>query len=132
MTMVGLTTNASSTLPLFIGTINGGIPFAVAGHPQNEIVSFAFAAWSISTGAMTYQEAINAATGGVGVSAIGQGYQLSGGGTPPSATFGNPTAAEPWLINGFTVVINTVPEPSTVVLGITGAMLAGTLRHRKS
>ena len=85
MTMVGLTTNSSSTLPLFVVTFNGGNPYSIPGHPQNEVVDFAFAAWSISTGGMIYQEALNAPAGGVGISAIGHGYTLAGGATPPAA-----------------------------------------------
>jgi hypothetical protein len=130
LTMVGMTTNSSSTLPLFVGTFNGGNPYPIAGHPQNEVVNFAFAAWSISTGAMTIQEALASTGGFVGVSAIGRGYTLSGGGTPPALTFGTPTAAQPWLLDGITLSIN-LPEPSTLVLGLAGAVLAWMFRRRK-
>ncbi len=128
MTMVGLTTNSASTLPIFIGTFNGGNPFTVAGHVQNEVVSFAFAAWSISTGALTYQEALVSTVGIVGHTIISQGYTLSGGGTPPAPTFGNPTAAQPWLINDFTIV--AIPEPGTIVFGLAGATALWMLRRR--
>jgi len=129
MTMVGLTTNSASTLPLFVGTFNGGNPFTIAGHPQNEVVSFGFAAWSISTGALTYQDALTATSGYVSDSVIGQGYVLAGGATTPAPTFGNPTAAQPWLINrGITF---TVPEPSAISLGIAGTTVLFLLRRRK-
>jgi len=130
MSMVGLTTNSASTLPIFLGTFNGGNPFTVVGHPQNEVVSFAFAAWSISSGAMTWQEAQTAVTGGGGVSAIGQGYTLAGGATPPAATFGTPTAAQPWLIPGITIAYH-VPEPTPLVLGFAGAAALWMFRRRK-
>ena len=129
LTMVGMTTNSSSTLPLFVGTFNGGNPFTIAGHPQNEVGSFGFAAWSISTGALTYQAALTATSGYVSDSVIGQGYVLAGGATTPAPTFGNPTAAQPWLINrGITF---TVPEPSAISLGIAGTTVLCLLRRRK-
>jgi hypothetical protein len=129
MTLVGLTTNSASTISLFIGTFNGGNPFTVPGHPQNEVVSFAFAAWSISTGALWYQDALQSTTGIVGATAIGQGYPLAGGPNTPQPTFGNPTAAQPWLLNDFT--IRAIPEPATYVLGIVGAILATMFRRRR-
>ena len=133
MTMVGLTTNSASSVPLFVGTFNGGNPYTIIPSTPNALVSFAFAAWSISTGAMTYQEALTATFGGVGLSAIGNGYTLGGFGTPPSlpaATFGTPTVAQPWLINGFTISYRPVPEPSTMVLVIAGATAMWMLRRR--
>src|SRR6185503_9065796 len=48
----------------------------------------------------------------------------------PAATFGSPTAAQPWLINGFTIYTRTVPEPSTVALGIAGAIVLWLYRRR--
>jgi hypothetical protein len=129
MVMVGLTTNSTSTLALFIGTFNGGNPFTVAGHPQNEVVSFAFAAWSISTGAITYYDALQSTTGIVGATAVGRGYPLGGGANPPQPTFGNPTAAQPWLIDDFTIF--AIPEPATIVLLIPGAMVLWILRQRR-
>jgi len=129
MTMVGLTTNSSSTLPLFVGTFNGGNPYTIAGHPHSEVVSFAFAAWSISTGALTYQQALNSAVGIAGNTTISQFYTLSGGGTPPALTFGTPSAAAPWLINDFTIV--AIPEPATLVLGLAGAIGLWLLPRRR-
>jgi hypothetical protein len=125
MTMVGMTTNSSSTLPLFVGTFNGGNPFAIAGHPQNEIVNFAFAAWSISTGALTYQAAVASGLGYTGVSTIASGYALAGGATTPALTFGNGAGQ----VQGFQIV-QQVPEPSTIALGLLGAA-ALFLRRRK-
>jgi len=46
MAMVGMTTNSASTVPLFIGTFNGGNPYTVTPSTPNAQVSFAFAAWS--------------------------------------------------------------------------------------
>jgi len=129
LTMVGMTTNSSSTLPLFVGTFNGGNPYAIAGHPQFEIVNFAFAAWSISSGAMTYADAIASGTGSAGNSTIGVGYTLAGSAIPPAATFGTPTTAQPWLIPGFT--IQYIPEPATLVLGLAGATALMMLRRRR-
>jgi hypothetical protein len=124
MTQVGMTTNSSSTLPLFVGTFNGGNPYTIAGHPQNELVNFAFAAWSISTGALTWTEALAATTGFIGNSATGIGYTLAGGATTPGLTFG--TGAN--QVQAFT--LNQVPEPSTIALGLLGAA-ALFLRRRK-
>jgi len=124
LTMVGMTTNSSSTLPLFVGTFNGGNPYAIAGHPQNEVVNFAFAAWSISSGALTYADAIASGIGYAGNSTIGVGYTLAGGATTPALTFGNGAAQ----VQGFQ--LNPVPEPSTIALGLLGAA-ALFLRRRK-
>jgi len=124
MTMITFITNSSSTLPLFVGTFNGGVPYTVAGHPQNEVTSFAFAAWSISSGALTYADAIASGQGYAGLSAIGQNYVLGGGATSPALTFGS----GPGQIQGFTLV--PVPEPSTIALGLLGAA-ALFLRRRK-
>lgn len=129
MAMVGLTTNSSSTLPIFIGTFNGGNPFVVPGHAPGEVVSFAFLAWSISTGALTYQDALNSVTGVVGIPAIGRGYTLGGGIDLPKPTFGNATAEQPWLLNDFTIF--AIPEPATIVLLIPGAMVVWMFRRRK-
>lgn len=122
--MVGMTTNSSSTLPLFVGTFNGGNPYTVPGFAQNSVVNFAFAAWSISTGALTYADALNATTGYIGNSTIGVGYTLAGGATTPALTFGNGAAQ----VQGFQ--LNPVPEPSTIALGLLGAA-ALFLRRRK-
>jgi len=131
MTMVGLTTNSASTVPLFVGTFNGGNPYTVTPSVPNAQVSFAFGVWSISTGAFTLQEALSSSSGYVAVSAIGNGYTLGGFGTPPSfppPTFGTPTAAQPWLIGGIT--FSPIPEPSAMVLGIVGASVLWMLRRR--
>ena len=124
LTMVGLATNSSSTLPLFVGTFNGGNPYSIANHPQNEVVNFAFAAWSIASGAFTYADAIASGIGYAGNSTIGVGYTLAGGGTTPALTFGNGAAQ----VQGFQ--LNPVPEPSTIALGLLGAA-ALFLRRRK-
>ena len=132
LAMAGMTTNSASTVPLFIGTFNGGNPYTVTPSTPNAQVSFAFAAWSISTGALTYQEALLSTVGIVGHTAISQGYTLGGFGTPPSLpppTFGVPTVAQPWLLNSFNIV--AIPEPSTLVLGIAGATALWIFRRRK-
>jgi hypothetical protein len=128
MTMVGLTTNSTSTVPLFIGTFNGGHRFTLVAHPPGERVSFAFAAWSISTGALTYFAALQATTGIVGATAIGQGYPLGNGADPPP-TFGKPTALQPWLLNSFTF---GVPEPAPIVLLLPGALIVWMFRRRRA
>jgi len=132
MTMVGMTTNSASSASLAIGTFFGGNPFPVPGFTAGTTVSFAFAAWSISTGALTYQDAINPAINqGQGyVSSnpvVGNGYSL-GGAAPPAVTWGTPTAAQPWLVNG--LQLTPVPEPSTIALGLLGAA-ALLFRRRK-
>jgi hypothetical protein len=126
MTMVGMVTNSTSPVALFYGTFNGGTGYLVPGRAPNSSVNYAFAAWSISTGALTYDAAKIASTGYAGESAIGQNYTLGGFGTPPSIagpTFGT----APGQIQGFT--LNPVPEPSTIVLGLLGA--AGLLFRRR-
>ena len=132
MTMVGLATNSASTVPLFVGTFNGGNPYTITPSTPNAQVAFMFAAWSITTGSLTYagayDPAINVGLQGYGgVSGIGQNYTLGGFGVPPSipgATFGSGAGQ----ISGFT--LTPVPEPSTIVLGIIG-VAALLLRRRK-
>jgi hypothetical protein len=132
MSMVGLVTNSSSTVPLFIGTFNGGTSYAITPSTQGAQVAFMFAAWSITTGSLTYSgaydPAINPTSAGyAGTSLIGQNYTLGGGGVPPlipAATFGSGVGQIP----GFT--LTPVPEPSTIVLGIIG-VAALLLRRRK-
>jgi hypothetical protein len=129
MTMVGMVTNSASTVPLFVGTFNGGNPYTITPSTPNAQVAFAFAAWSISTGALTYDAAKLATTGYLGESAIGQNYTLGGFGSPPSlpgATFG----AGAGQISGFTLTPVPVPEPSTLALGVLGAA-ALLMRRRK-
>jgi hypothetical protein len=127
MTMVGMVTNSASTVPLFIGTFNGGNPYTITPSTPNSQIAFAFAAWSISTGALTYDAAKVASTGYTGESAIAQGYTLGGFGSPPSlpgATFGTGAGQ----VNGLT--LTPVPEPSTLALGLLGAA-ALLIRRRK-
>lgn len=129
MTMVGLATNSPASTPLFVGTFNGGTSFAVPGRNNGDQVSFAFAAWSISTGALTYQDALIAPTGYVSFTpVVGNGYTLKGGATLPDPTWGTPTLAQPWLVNG--LQLQAVPEPSTIALGLLGAA-ALLIRRRK-
>jgi len=132
LSLITVITNSTLSVSTFYGTFNGGTSFPVPGFAPNASVSFAFAAWSISTGALTYQgaydPAINPTRAGYGgVSAIGQNYTLGGFGTPPSIpgpTFGT----GPGQIQAFT--LTPVPEPSTIALGILGAA-ALLLRRRK-
>jgi len=129
MTMVGMVTNSPASTPLFVGTFNGGTSFQVPGRNNGDQVSFAFAAWSISTGALTYQDALIASSGYVTPNpVIGNGYTLKGGATLPDATWGTPDATHPWYVNGLQLV--PVPEPSTIALGLLGAA-ALLLRRRK-
>jgi hypothetical protein len=122
-----MTTNSSSTVALFVGTFNGGNPYTITPSTPNAQVAFMYAAWSISTGALTYDAAKLAPTGYIGESAVGQNYTLGGFGSPPSlpgATFG----AGAGQISGFT--LTPVPEPSTLALGLLGAA-ALLMRRRK-
>jgi len=129
MTMVGMTTNSASSASLAIGTFFGGNPFPVPGFTTGTTISFAFAAWSISTGALTYDAAKVASTGYFSQSpVVGNGYTLAGGAGSPPLTWGTPTAAAPWLVNG--LQLQPVPEPSTIALGLLGAA-ALLLRRRK-
>jgi len=129
MTMVGMATNSPASTPLFVGTFNGGTSFAVPGRNNGDQVSFAFAAWSISTGALTYQDALISTTGYVSFTpVVGNGYTLKGGATLPDPTWGTPTGAQPWLVNG--LQLQAVPEPSAIALGLLGAA-ALLIRRRK-
>lgn len=127
LTAVGMTTNSPSTSTLFQGTFNGGNPFTIPGTtwPQGTVVAYAFAAWS-NLGAQTWADAVAAGIGYGGVSMIGHGYALSGGPTPPGATFGTGTGQ----IQGFVLSpLVPVPEPSTFALA--GLGLAGLLAFRR-
>jgi hypothetical protein len=127
MTMVGMVTNSASTVPLFVGTFNGGNPYTITPSTPNAQIAFAFAAWSISTGALTYDAAKLATTGYTGESAVAQGYTLGGFRSPPSLpgpTFG----AGAGQVNG--LLLTPVPEPSTLALGLLGAA-ALLMRRRK-
>jgi len=129
MTMVAMVTNSPSGGALFAGTFNGGTSYPVLGHLQNEVVSFAFAAWSISTMALTYDAAKLASTGYFSQTpVVGNGYTLQGGAVLPEATWGTPDATHGWRVNG--LQLQPVPEPSTIVLGVLGAG-ALLLRRRK-
>jgi hypothetical protein len=128
MTMVGMVTNSASSVPLFVGTFNGGNPYTITPSTPNAQIAFAFAAWSISTGALTYDAALIASTGyATPTPGIGQNYTLGGFGSPPSlpgATFGSGAGQ----ING--LMLTPVPEPSTQALGLLGAA-ALLMRRRK-
>jgi len=128
MTFIGLATNSAGSLTIFQGAFSGGNPFTITPSVPNSQVAFAFAAWSISTGALTYQDALIAPQGYyTQTPSFGQNYTLGGFGTPaslPADTFG-PGAGQ---LPGLTLV--PVPEPSTIVLGLLGAA-ALLLRRRK-
>ena len=128
MTMVGMVTNSASSVPLFVGTFNGGNPYTITPSTPNAQIAFAFAAWSISTGALTYDAAKLASTGyATDTPSFGQNYTLGGFGSPPSlpgATFGSGAGQ----ING--LMLTPVPEPSTLALGLLGAA-ALLMRRRK-
>ena len=128
MTMVGMVTNSASSVPLFVGTFNGGNPYTITPSTPNAQIAFAFAAWSISTGALTYDAALIASTGyATDTPSFGQNYTLGGFGSPPSlpgATFGSGAGQ----ING--LMLTPVPEPSTLALGLLGAA-ALLMRRRK-
>ena len=133
MTMVGLTTNSASSASLAIGTFFGGNPYVVPGFATGTTISFAFAAWSITTGALTYPDALIAGQGYVShTPVVGNGYTLAGGAGTPPLTWGDktlaPPAGQPWMVSG--LQLQPVPEPSTIVLGLLGAG-ALLLRRRK-
>src|SRR5947207_2836760 len=70
MSMVGMTTNSASSNPLAVGTFFGGNPYTLTGYGIGAQISFAYAAWSISTGVLTYQEALGASQGFVSHSPV--------------------------------------------------------------
>jgi len=130
MTQVGMVTNSSSAIPLFQGTFNGGNPYTITPSTPNSQVAFAFAAWSISTGVLTYDPVaiVNSGQGYYTPAAsFGQNYTLGGFGSPPSLpgdTFGTGAGQ----LSGLLLV--PVPEPSTIALGLLGAA-ALLIRRRK-
>jgi hypothetical protein len=128
MSFVAMVTNSASTVPLFVGTFNGGNPYTITPSTPNAQVAFAFAAWSISTGALTYDAALIASSGyATTAPSFGQNYTLGGFGSPPSlpgATFGSGAGQ----VNG--LLLTPVPEPSTLALGLLGAA-ALLIRRRK-
>lgn len=103
------------------GYFNGGV-VTVAQVAPGANGTFAAFAWDSSTGVTTYAAALAAWQTGL----IHGGYSGSvtiatgGAGTPPSAPAGL-TGLQPWAV--------TVPEPSTIALGILGA--AGLLLRRR-
>jgi hypothetical protein len=128
MSFVAMVTNSASTVPLFVGTFNGGNPYTITPSTPNAQVAFAYAAWSISTGALTYDAALIASTGyATSAPSFGQSYTLGGFGSPPSlpgATFGSGAGQ----VNG--LLLTPVPEPSTLALALLGAA-ALLIRRRK-
>src|SRR5205823_13226786 len=117
--MVGMTTNSASSNPLAAGTFFGGNPYTLTGYGIGAQISFAYAAWSISTGVLTYQEALGASQGFVSHSpVVGNGYTLGGGAGTPKPTWGTADATSPWLVKG--LQLQPVPEPSTIALGLLG------------
>jgi len=133
MSMVAVITNSTLAVPSFHGRFNGGTSYEIIPSVANTQVSYLFAAWSISTGALTYAGAFDTAinptsAGYAGVSAIGQNYTLGGGSAIPPPIPGPTFGTGPGQIQGFTLV--PVPEPSTIVLGILGA--AALLLRRRS
>jgi hypothetical protein len=104
------------------GYFNGGV-ITVGQVAPGANGTFQAFAWDSSTGVTTYAAALASWTAGL----IHAGYSgavtiaTGGAGSPPSAPAGL-TGLQPWTV--------TVPEPSTIALGVLGAA-ALLLRRRK-
>jgi hypothetical protein len=119
------------------GTFSGGSPLIPTGQAWSDgssLISFAYIAWSFSSGATSYtqfivdgvytQKPAGFSTGYSGWSGIISGYDPGQGSTLPPATFGTNT----WQTRAFT--LERIPEPATFVLA--GLGLAGMLIRRRA
>jgi hypothetical protein len=105
LTLVALTTNALA-IGTFSGVNNVFTPFA-----NGQQITFQVRAWSAFAGA-TYESALAYALGG--------GDPLAYLGQSPAGNF---VIGSPGPLQSGTFVLTPVPEPSAVLLGVTGGLL---------
>jgi len=98
----------------FSGFWKSGANAQIASVAGGSSASVALAAWNNEGGTVNTLAAAQAANDPWGVSSIGQSAALgaAGGGTPPNL---------PASITSFSLVSTTIPEPSTIALGVMGA-----------
>jgi len=96
--------------------VSGGFNTAVAGFASGSAVFVELAAWSTSGGATSYAQAISQGVA-AGNSGASSGTTVLGGGGSPPATPGSLAGIG---ITDFTTQ-TSVPEPSTIALGVIGA-----------
>jgi hypothetical protein len=99
----------------FSGFWNSGANATIAGAAGGSSATVAIAAWDNEGGTVTSLAAAQAANDpwGVSVTANTAGLGIGGGGTPPNLPSG---------ITSFSLInTSTVPEPSTIALGVIGA-----------
>jgi hypothetical protein len=99
--------------------------FFVISNNTGQTIAFQVRAWQTSAGA-TYEIAKNVANAYRGVSAIGEATPATGVGTPP-ALFGTGAGQ----VGGFVLTPNTIPEPSSIALGLLGLGAIALFRRRK-
>ena len=130
LTLVGLATNQANAA--LAGQFTGGNPFTINGlGGAGTTIAFQLRAWSFA-GGLNYEEAALGQVANpdiaLGISSLGSTV-LGGGTTPPGALWSNanPTGG----ITGFTLVPGTVPEPSSIALGLLGLGAIALFRRRK-
>jgi hypothetical protein len=123
-TLVGPTT--SSLAGIAPGTFNGngGTNLTIQGN-TGQTIAFQVRAWSTSAGA-TYEIAKNVLNAYRGVSAIGEVTPSTG--TTLAATLFGTAAGQ---VGGFVLTPNTIPEPSSIALGLLGLGAIALFRRRK-
>ena len=137
--LVGLATNAFG-IPPFDGRFNGGNPFYLpGGYPGETTIAFQVRVWSFFAG-LSYEEA-SAFPGSPFLGSTAIGYVTPASGiTPVPQLFGsNPgqlsglqfPASSPTLAKLF-IEPESVPEPSTYVLGALAVMTACLFRRRRN
>jgi hypothetical protein len=103
----------------------------VPGYYPGDAANFVVVGWSSNVGhnwnivAPLFESGAIAGLGFSGISQVGVGLVLAGGGTPPATVFGAP----PQQIPGFTLNA-PIPEPSFGPLLVLGAVAARVLRRR--
>jgi len=109
------------------GLFSGGNPAIVQGIPINTTVAFQIRAWSFVNGGPTdtYENAgPNAYKGKSAIGSVTGGDPLPGG-SSPGALFGT-GAGQVLGVN-----LNSVPEPSSIALGLLGLGAIALFRRRK-
>ena len=121
-TLMGPTT-VGGPVGLFNANPAGG--FFVISNNTGQTIAFQVRAWHTSAGA-TYELARDVANAYRGVSAIGEATPATGLQTPP-ALFGTGAGQ----VGGFVLTPATIPEPSSIALGILGLGAIALFRRRK-
>ena len=112
-----LATDTFTTANSFPGRwdVSGGLNAADPSNPSGTAVFIELAAWSTADGASSYAQALSEGVA-AGVSGASSGTTVLGGGGTPPATAGTLAGIG---LQSFSV--GSVPEPSTIALGVIGA-----------